>query len=180
MDKKSLEILEKLKGRKIGIFCDGANLYHAFQKYKWKVDLIKFKNLIKEFSDLKFFNYYLAIPLKNDITYYKTKNFLDKINSFATIKNKELKYIPIGSHIIKKGNMDIEIVLDVVRAISDLDVIIIVSGDSDFLELKNYIVNEKGKAVLFVGYKENMAWELRLCWHLYLNKIKDEVKFKQK
>ena len=94
-----------------------------------------------------------------------------------SIKNKTLKYTPTAGKFIKKGDMDVEIVLDVVRTIDKLDVIIIMSGDSDFYELKNYVVKEKGKNILFIGYEENMAWELRQCWHIYLNRIKEEVIF---
>ena len=76
---------------------------------------------------------------------------------------------------MKKADVDVEITLDVVRNIDNLDVIIIMSGDSDFLELKNYVIKDKGKNILFMGYEENMAWELRQCWHLYINKIRDEI-----
>jgi len=175
MNEKSEKILESLRNKKVGVFCDGANLYHASQKYKWKVDIAKFSNLIKSHSDLQLFNYYLAVPVKNDIVYHKTQKFLEKISKFVIVKKKELKYILIGNHIIKKGNMDVEIILDIVRKINDLDVIVVISGDSDFLELKNYVVNDKNKSILFVGYEENMAWELRQCRHIYLNRIKDEI-----
>ena len=37
------------------------------------------------------------------------------------------------------------------------------------------VVYDKKKNILFIGYEENMAWELRQCWHLYLNRIKGEV-----
>ena len=84
----------------------------------------------------------------------------------------------VGGQIVKKGNMDVEIALDVVRTIDNLDVIMIVSGDSEFLELKNYVVKDKSKNIIFVSYEENMAWELRQCWHIYLNRIKDEVVFR--
>jgi len=78
---------------------------------------------------------------------------------------------------MKKADTDVEITLDTVRNIDNLNVVIIVSGDSDFLELKNYVVHDKKKNILFVGYEENMAWELRQCWHLYVNRIKNEVAF---
>ena len=75
----------------------------------------------------------------------------------------------------KKADVDMEIALDVVRTINKLDVIIVMSGDSDFLELKNYVVYGERKNIIFVSYEENMAWELRKCWHFYLNGIKDEI-----
>ena len=178
MDEKTEKLLQNLKSKKVGVFCDNANLYHAYQKYGWRVDFRKFKKFISQYCDLKFINYYLVIPAKNDIVYHGTQRFLEKVEAFVTIKKKELKYTPVGGQIVKKGNMDIEIALDVVRTINDLDVIIIASGDSDFLELKNYVVKDKNKGILFTGYKENMAWELRLCKHIYLNKIKDEIVLK--
>lgn len=172
---KTEKILEKMKGKKVGIFCDGANLFHGRQKYGWQVDLGKFKKFIEGYCDLKFINYYLAIPAKNDIVFHNSQKFLEKIENIINIKSKELKYILIGGRIIKKGNMDIEIVLDVVRHIDNLDVIIIVSGDSDFVELKNYVIKEKRKNIIFIAYQKNMGWEIRQCWHVYLENIKDKI-----
>lgn len=65
--------------------------------------------------------------------------------------------------------------MDVVRTIDKLDLVIVVSGDSDYLELKNYVVKDKAKKIIFMGYEENMAWELRQCWHIYVNRIRDAV-----
>jgi uncharacterized LabA/DUF88 family protein len=180
IDPKTKAILEFLKSKKVGVFCDNANLYHAYQKYGWRVDFEKFKKLISQYCDLQFINYYLVIPAKNDIVYHGTQRFLKKIEPFVTIKKKELKYMPLGGGVVKKGNTDVEITLDVVRTIDNLDVVIIVSGDSDFYELHNYIIKDKKKNIIFIGYEENMAWELRQCWHVYLNRIKEEVVLKQK
>lgn len=169
------EILRKIEGKKVGIFCDGANLFYGRQKYGWQINFGKFKEFIGGYCDLQFVNYYLAIPAKNDNAFYGTQRFLDKIKQFVDIKNKALKYITVGGQLLKKGNMDIEIVLDVIRTIDSIDVVIIMSGDSDFLELKNYIVKEKHKNIIFFGYEKNMGWELRQCKHIYLEKIKDEI-----
>ena len=46
-----------------------------------------------------------------------------------------------------------------------------------FCDNANLYHAEKKKNILFVSYEENMAWELRQCWHIYLNRIKDEVIF---
>lgn len=179
MDSTTEKIFKNLYSKKVGVFYDGSNLYHAYQKYGWRIDLKKFKKLISEYCDLQFINFYVVIPAKNDTVYHGTQRFLERIKFFVRIKKKKLKYTPVGGRVIKKGNMDIEITLDVVRTINDLDVVIIASGDSDFYELKNYVVKEKGKTILFVGYEENMAWELRQCWHIYLNRVREMVEFKK-
>ena len=143
------KIFEKIKGKKVGIFCDGANLFHASKENRWQVDLGKLKYFICKFCDLQFINYYLTIPAKNDSNFYGTENFIKRIKPFVNIKSKELKYIPIGGQIMKKGNMDVEIILDVVRTIENLEVIIIMSGDSDFLELGKYVMQENKKHIIF-------------------------------
>jgi len=173
--KTSQNILEKLKGKKVGVFCDDSNLYHSCQKYGWRVDLEKFKNFLEKFCEVKFINYHIAIPEKSDANYQKTEEFLEKIRQFVSVKEKKLKYMVAARQLIKKGDVDVEIVLDVVRNIENLDAVVVLSGDSDFLELRNYIVKDKGKMIIFVGYEENMAWELRQCWHIYLNRIKNEI-----
>ncbi|MGB2762074.1 MAG: NYN domain-containing protein [Minisyncoccales bacterium] len=179
MESEIKKLLEFLKDKKVGIFCDDSNLYHAYQKYGWRIDFKKFRNFLEKYCKVEFINYYVVIPNKSDIAFKGTQNFLEKINSYISIKKKELKYTPVGGQVVKKGNMDVEIVLDVVRKIDDLDVIIILSGDSDFYELRNYVVKDKGKKIIFIAYKKNMAWEIKLCWHIFLERIRDDIKFKK-
>ena len=177
MDDKILKVLKKLENKKVGVFCDDSNIYHAYQKYGWRIDFEKFRKLLENYCDLEFINYYITIPDKSDNVFNGTQNFLSKIEHSVTLKKKLLKYTPVKGKIIKKGNMDVEIVLDVVRTIENLDVIIVVSGDSDFYELHNYVIRDKNKNIIFMGYEENMAWEIRQCWHIYLSRIKDVIGF---
>jgi len=171
VNKRIEQILEELNGKKVGIFCDDANLFYAQKRYGWRVDFKKLREFIGKYCNICFINYYVAIPAVDDEPFIKTENFLSKIDSFVAIKRKPIKYISEK----KKANVDVEIVLDVARVIDGLDVVIIMSGDSDFLELKNYVIKDKGKQIIFMGYKENMAWELILCKHIFLNKIKEEI-----
>ena len=175
MDIKIEKLLESLKGKKVGVFVDDSNLYHSYKKYGWRIDFEKLRTLLERYCDLKFINYHVAIPAKSDDVFRGTEIFLQKISSSVTLKKKLLKYTPIAGKFMKKADTDVEITLDVVRNIDNLNVVVIVSGDSDFLELKNYVVHDKKKNILFIGYEENMACELRQCWHLYVNRIKNEV-----
>jgi len=175
MDIKIKKLLESLKDKKAGVFVDDSNLYHGYKKYGWRVDFEKFKKILENYCDLKFINYYVAIPDKTNGVFEGTNRFLQKIIPFVSLKKKRMKYIPEEGKMTKKADVDMEIALDVVRTINKLDVIIVMSGDSDFLELKNYVVYGERKNIIFVSYEENMAWELRKCWHFYLNGIKDEI-----
>ena len=178
MNKNTETILEKLRDKKVGIFADDSNLFHAFRKNGWRVDFKKLKKLFSNYCDLRFINYHLAVPDKDDENFSRTEKFINKIGKDVVLKKKDLKYISVGTkkdRVVKKADVDVEIVLDVVRNIDKLDFVIIMSGDSDYLELKNYVVYDKRKKILFMGYEENMAWELRQCLHIYLNKIKEFI-----
>ncbi len=175
MDKGTEKILNKLKDKRVGVFADDSNLFHAFRKNGWRVDFKKLKKILSNYCDLRFVNYHLAIPDKDDSSFSSSEKFMKKIGNDVVLKKKDLKYIKNGNKYIKKADVDVEIVLDVVRNIDDLDLIIIMSGDSDYLELKKYVTEDKKKELVFMSYENNMAWELRMCLHIYLNEIRELV-----
>jgi len=158
---------------KVGVFYDAANMYFAGKQAGWKLDFNKLRSLLEKAVDLSFFNLYVAMPRKEDADYRGTLNFLSKVGKGITVKKKDLKYIKVAGEIVRKGDVDVEIVLDVARNIDNLDLAAVVSGDSDFLELVTFVEKEKGKQVAFVGFKRNMAWELRLKRHLFIEKFKE-------
>jgi uncharacterized LabA/DUF88 family protein len=67
--------------------------------------------------------------------------------------------------------VDIEIALDVVRQLNNLDVVMILTGDSDFVELRRYVL-ENDKHIVFLGFRKTMAWELKQGKYFYLDSVK--------
>ena len=171
IDSKTKKILKSLEGKKVGVFVDDANLYHAYKEYGWRVNWKKFKRFVSKHCSLQFVKYFMAVPRKSDPAYRGTQSFINYIKSDVTVETKPLKYIKLGSRLIKKGDLDIEIALSVVENLKDLDCVLLVSGDSDYLKLKDYVV-KRGKEIIFVGYEDNMAWEIRQLRHIYLNRIR--------
>ncbi len=174
IDRQINKILKSLKGKKVGVFVDDANLYHAYKNYGWRVDWGKFRKFISKYCELQFIKYFVAIPKKDDPSYKGTRSFLKNIKPNVTIETKPLKYIKLGSKLIKKGDVDVEITLSVVENLDNLDYVLLVSGDSDYLRLKEY-TRAAGKEIVFVGYESNMAWEIRQLRHIYLNRIKSFI-----
>lgn len=70
-----------------------------------------------------------------------------------------------------------ELVLGAVSRLDDLDAVIVVSGDSDYLALRQY-ARERGKPIVFMSYKDSMAWELRLGNHLFIEQIRSLIERK--
>lgn len=176
MSNRANKVIKSLAGKRVGVFVDDSNLYHAYWKRGWRVDFKKFKEFLEPLCNLQFIHYHLAIPHKNDSTIHGTSRFLKNIEPFVTLKNKELKYTPVAGKFVKKADVDVEITLDVVRKIDDLDAVIIVSGDSDYLALKDYVTKDKKKIVVFFAYEKSMAWELKYCWHLFLDDYEKELR----
>lgn len=173
------KFLNKFKGLKIGVFVDNSNLYHAQKGANWWIDWKKFKLLLQKQLNITFYNFYIAVPNKSDVDYRSTNGFIAKLKGFSTIKTKPMKYIKTRAGILRKGDVDVEIVLDVVRNIKGLDVIMIVAGDSDYLELKNWVTKDCKKKIIFVCLRNHMAWEYRYCWHIYLDKIRKLIEYKK-
>lgn len=157
---------------RVGIFIDSSNLYHAAKKAGWTVDLLKLKKLFASVSNLAFMHYHVAVPVESDSTHENAVRYLDKIRQWVTIFSKPLKYLvnDEGS-IMKKGDVDVELTLDVVKSLSELDIAIVMSGDSDYRALDTF-ARGSGVPLIFMGYKANMAWELRLGSHLFVEHIR--------
>lgn len=180
MSTKRDQFLEHLRGKRVGIFVDDSNLYHSYQKYGWRIDFGKLRLFLERFCMVQFIHYHVAIPHRSDAAMQGTEQFLKKITPYVTLKRKDLKYTPIGGKFIKKADVDVEITLDVVRTIDTIDLVVLMSGDSDFLELKNYAVRDQRKQIIFFAFEKNMAWEFKqYCWHLYLDDYRGDLELVQ-
>lgn len=180
MDKNIEKTLKKLGKFKVGVFVDNSNLYHAQKDANWWIDWKKFKLLLQKQLNISFYNFYIAVPDKSDVDYRSTKGFITKLSKFSTIKTKPMKYIKTRAGVIRKGDVDVEIVLDVVRNIKKLDAVIIVAGDSDYLELKNWVIKDNKKGIVFACLRNHIAWEYKYCWHIYLDDLGGLIEYKNK
>lgn len=76
-----------------------------------------------------------------------------------------------------KCNFDVEIAFDVARQIDQLDLVIIGSGDSDFLEVKSYVL-EHGKSFVVLCFEKGIAWEMRKGYHIFLEDLREFIENK--
>src|SRR5258708_5497313 len=166
------------KKTKAGIFIDDANVFDVQKQLCWKLDWEKLFYFIKADIDLKIVRYYLGMPTFGES---KIKNFKlqKRLESFGyTVITKPLKRIYINKtkgEFKYKCNFDVEIALDIATFVKDLDLVIIVSGDSDFTAIRDFtLVNNK--IPLFMCFERNMAWEIRVSKFLTFDKIKKLIK----
>ncbi|MEX0935199.1 MAG: NYN domain-containing protein [Candidatus Paceibacterota bacterium] len=173
-------------GGRVYVFIDAANIWDVQKsKGKW-FDYEKLKQFLKDTfdpSELKIF-YYSAYPADGTRDYdldgkHRFFTFLKKGVNF-TVRKKPLKRIRAdseeGEYIIEKGDMDVELTIDVVGHMENYDTAVFFTGDSDFLALISYI-RQKNKKVYVFSSENNISNELRTGSDGYRDilKIADDV-----
>ncbi len=156
--------------KNVYVFIDASNLWQA-QKAKGKMfDYEKLKSFLKEkfcASEIEIF-YYTAYPADGTRDHsidgkHKFFTYLKKGLGFV-VRKKELKRIinhsEAGDSIQEKGNMDVEMTINVIHYMKKYDTAILFTGDSDFLALVNYLRNGDKKVFIFSS-KNNISQELR-------------------
>lgn len=177
MDDKFKKLLEKTKGNRVGIFIDNSNWFYPQKELGWKISFSKLKNLLASYYKLKALNLYAGTPL--DGSDQKTfQKFVQALKYLGfEVKTKPLKKIWLDREhkkFVHKCNFDVEIALDVARTIKDLDLIILGSGDSDFLAVKDFALENK-KLFIAPCFERGVAWEVRKGYHIFLEDIRDQV-----
>jgi uncharacterized LabA/DUF88 family protein len=160
----------KEKNNVVYVFIDASNVWQA-QKAKGKLfNCEKLRNFLKnkfKCSSIKVF-YYTAYPADGTRNYsmdgkHKFFTFLSKGLGFV-VRKKELKRITVitdmGQSVEEKGNMDVEMTIDVIHNIKKYDTAILFTGDSDFLALVTCLRNRERKVYIFSS-KNNISQELR-------------------
>lgn len=156
--------------KRVYVFIDASNLW-AVQKAKGKLfDLAKLKSFLKQThaaTDIRVY-YYDAYPDQSTREYsidgkFRFYVYLEKALKFI-VRKKALKQIKVATErgfiVEEKGNMDVEMTIDVVNQIQNYDEAVVFSGDSDFMALVRF-VRSKGKRVCVYSSRNNGSTELR-------------------
>jgi uncharacterized LabA/DUF88 family protein len=162
--------LEKFLDQRVAIFIDTNNLYHCARNLFNKK--INFKNFIKEALSkrklVRAIAYVITTKTKEE------KNFLEALEKIGIeTKKKELLEYPGG---IKKANWDVGIAVDVIKISPFVDVIVLGSGDGDFVDLCEYLKNH-GKRVEIVSFGSTTSSKLKQIADYFLDMEKFPKKF---
>lgn len=118
--------------QRVAVFVDIQNMYYSAKNlYQSKVDFSKVladavanRQLIRAF----------AYVIKADVG--SEKDFFEALFKIGfEVREKDLQVFYDGA---KKGDWDVGICMDVVRMMSKIDVMVLVSGDGDYVDLLKY------------------------------------------
>ena len=168
--------MKKAKKLKALVLIDGSNTYFA-QKLtgKW-LDWVRVKKYLESIYKISEFRYYLSYR-PND---QRTAKFILKLKRIGfTLVTKPIKIIidQTGAR-REKANFDVEITADALLSLKKYTSLILFSGDSDFLYLRNILMKNKKKVEVF-STRKTLAWELKLkVKYYFFEDIRDLTKEK--
>ena len=135
---------------RIALFIDGSNLYAAARALGFDID---YKRLLKLFAAkgllIRAF-YYTA--LVEDQEYSPIRPLVDWLdyNGYTMVTKPTKEFTDASGRRKLKGNMDIELAIDVMEMAEHLDHVVIFSGDGDFRRLVE-AVQRNGRRVTVVS-----------------------------
>src|SRR5512138_2037955 len=120
---------------RVALFIDGANLYAAARSLGFDID---YKRLLDVFSSrckLVRSHYYTA--LIDDQEYSPIRALVDWLdyNGYTMVTKPTKEFTDASGRRKIKGNMDIELAVDIMEMAEHLDHVVLFSGDGDFRRL---------------------------------------------
>ncbi len=120
------------KDEKLALFIDGANLYSAARGLALEID---FRKLIDEFRKrgrLLRANYYTTLIETDEHNPIKPLVDWLSYNGFNTIVKTAREYVDRDGRKKVRGNMDVELVTDMLELAPNLDHVVLFTGNGDF------------------------------------------------
>ncbi len=139
-----------IQSERIALFIDGSNLYAAARALGFDID---YKKLLEYFAGRGYLVralYYTA--LIEDQEYSPIRPLVDWLdyNGYTMVTKPTKEFTDASGRRKIKGNMDIELAVDMLEMADSLDHLYVFSGDGDFRRLVQ-AVQRKGKRVTVVS-----------------------------
>lgn len=163
-------MLIKHKGQRVAVFIDVQNLYHSAKNlYNARVDFSKVvERAVSKRNIIRAFAY--VIKTKSG----EEKSFFEALTNLGIeIRVKELQEFWGG---FKKGDWDVGIAVDAIRMSPEMDAIVLVTGDGDFVPLVDYLKNQ-GKRVEIIAFERSASAKLKEAADEFINLEEDTKKF---
>ena len=142
-----------LNNQRIGVFVDVQNMFYS-AKFQYRAKLNFSKLLETVVNDRRLVRAFAYIVQSADIDQTNFINMLEQTG--YEVKSKDLRLRPDGS---AKGDWDMGIAIDAISMSNRVDVIVIVSGDGDFVDLVN-MLKAQGIRVEVYSFPNSTAEEL--------------------
>jgi uncharacterized LabA/DUF88 family protein len=146
----------KNKDQRVGVFIDIQNLYHSAKNiYNARVN---FKELVKHMLGGRKLIRAMAYVVKTEATLGEASFFEALTRSGIELRSKDIQIYPSGA---KKADWDVGMAVDAIRMADFLDVIVLITGDGDFIPLVEYLQAGRGRLVEVAGFSRSSSTKLK-------------------
>jgi uncharacterized LabA/DUF88 family protein len=135
---------------KIALYIDGANLYATSKSLGFDID---YKRLLAEFQSRGYLlRAYYYTALAEDQEYSSIRPLIDWLdyNGYTVVTKPTKEFVDATGRRKIKGNMDIELAVDVMEMVDVVDHFVLFSGDGDFRSMVE-AVQRRGRKVTVVS-----------------------------
>lgn len=146
--------MSKFPEQRVGVLVDIQNMYYSARVlYKKKTN---FKEILKEAVAGRKLIRAIGYGIKTEEE--TEKKFFESLEKAGyEVMTKDLQIFKGG---MKKGDWDVGIAIDAIKLANNLDVIVLVSGDGDYIPLVKYLQFNKGVRVEIMAFKESCSHKL--------------------
>ncbi len=144
----------KHKEQRVGVLVDVSNMYHSAKNlYKRNVNFGEvLKTAVAGRKLIRAIAY--AIKTKSG----EEEHFLEAlVKQGFEVKVKDLQIFYSG---MKKADWDVGITVDAIKLANNLDVVVLVTGDGDYLPLVEYLQHTKGCLVEVIAFQKTCSSKL--------------------
>ncbi|HBI17382.1 MAG: hypothetical protein UR60_C0007G0006 [Candidatus Moranbacteria bacterium GW2011_GWF2_34_56] len=146
--------MAKFKEQRVGVLVDVQNMYYTGKVlYKKKVN---FKNILNEAANGRKLIRAIAYGVKTEEG-LEEKFFEALKEQGFEVKTKDLQIFAGGA---KKADWDVGIAVDAIKMSTSLDVIVLISGDGDYIPMIEYVQNTTGCRVEVIAFKKSTSSKL--------------------
>ncbi|MFH1508693.1 MAG: NYN domain-containing protein [bacterium] len=144
----------KFKDQRVGVFVDVQNLYYSAKHlFGTKVN---FKEILKEVVGPRKLVRAIAYVIKAEAPEEQT--FFGALsNQGYEVKMKDIQIFYGGN---KKGDWDIGLAMDTIEIAEKCDVVVIASGDGDYVDLVHHLRHAKGCRVEVASFQKSTSSKL--------------------
>lgn len=156
--------------QRVGVFIDTQNMYYSARSvHKKKVDFGAIvEDGVGEGKLIRAIAYVVTTKTGDE------KPFLEALQKVGIeLREKELQEFFSGQ---KKADWDVGLTVDVIRMLDMLDVIVLVSGDGDYLPLVSYC-QSRGRVVEVIAFRETTSSKLVEQADAYINMSDDRDRY---
>jgi uncharacterized LabA/DUF88 family protein len=160
----------KHPAQRIGVFIDTQNLYHSAKHlYKARVN---FGAILEEAVGGRTLVRAIAYVIKTESG--EEKNFFEALTKMGIeTKVKDLQVFADGA---KKADWDVGLAIDAVKLAPQLDTVVLVTGDGDFVPLIQYL-DWHGVQVEVISFGKSSSGKLKEATHAFTDMSDDPKRF---